>query len=218
MVSSSYHAAIIAALAIIFSNLFVTCVLAEVVVDFEGHGGQQIRGGYLYFPHAYVRFTGQVDTTGEIVDEAVGFTAANPGPHLLFFSGSGTLARPDQRYLSEGKRYFRIKISDEVFQSIRSRLNYWRSGPGSTYDLRRRNCITFVAEMARMTGLWTPAESTLSPNTFLSEMAALNAKPPPVDVQSRPRLQAGQSPEMPGSRMQKEPPDLERPDYDRYRR
>ncbi len=147
---------------------------AQVTVSFHGHAGTQVRGGFLYFPHAYIRFSGTVEATGEPVDEAWGFTAASPGPQLLFVSGKGELSRPDERYLSEAIDYAAVPISDETWRAMRERLAYWREGPGSTYNLNRRNCISFVAEMARMAGLQTPRENTLSPNGFLEDMVAMN--------------------------------------------
>lgn len=149
--------------------------LAQVTVSFHGHAGTQVRGGFLYFPHAYIRFSGTVEATGEPVDEAWGFTAASPGPQLLFVSGRGELSRPDDRYLSEAIDYAAIPISDETYQAMQARLDHWREGPGSRYSLNSRNCISFVAEMARMAGLQTPRENTLSPNGFLTDMAAMNA-------------------------------------------
>ena len=42
------------------------------------------------------------------------------------------------------------------------------------YDLRRRNCISFIADLARVAGLRTAAEPSMKPGTFLEATAALN--------------------------------------------
>lgn len=147
---------------------------AEVRATFYAHSGNQIRGGWLLFPHAYVTLTGTIEATGEIVDEAVGFTAKFPGPQLLLFSGPGVVERPDALYLSEGRAYLSLDISDAVFAAVMARIAHWSSPEGSTYSLRRRNCINFVAEIARTIGLLTAAENTLSPNGFLAGTATLN--------------------------------------------
>ena len=84
------------------------------------------------------------------------------------------LLRPDDRYLDEGIEYAAVTIPDETWRAMHERLDHWREGPGSTYNLNRRNCISFVAEMARMAGLQTPRENTLSPNGFLEDMVAMN--------------------------------------------
>ncbi len=147
---------------------------AAVTATFYAHSGNQIRGGWLLFPHAYVTLTGTVEATGEVVDEAIGFTAKFPGPQLLLFSGPGVLERPDALYLSEGRPYLTLEISDAAFAAVKARIAHWSSPEGSVYSLRRRNCIHFVAEIARTIGLLTAAENTLSPNGFLSATAALN--------------------------------------------
>jgi hypothetical protein len=100
--------------------------------------------------------------------------ADSPGPQLLFVSGKGVLSRPDERYLAEAIDYAAVPISDETYQTMHERLDHWREGQCSTYNLNRRNCISFVAEMARMAGLQTPRENTLSPNGFLEDMVAMN--------------------------------------------
>lgn len=160
--------------------------VAQVTVSFHGHAGTKVRGGFLYFPHAYIRFSGTVEASGEPVDEAWGFTAAEPGPQLLFVSGKGELSRPDERYLSEAIDYASVPITDETYRAMQAQLAHWREGPGSRYNLNSRNCISFVAEMARMAGLQTPRENTLSPNGFLEDMVAMNQAlieaPPTADT------------------------------------
>lgn len=146
---------------------------AQVTLSFHGHAGGTLRDGMVYFPHAYVRLQGRL-STGERVDEAHGFTAANPGPWLLAFRGRGLLAEPDVRYVAESRDYGAVILDDAGYAAVQARLAHWRSPAGSVYDLRRRNCITFVAEMARTAGLETPSEQTLSPHTFLDGLAQLN--------------------------------------------
>ncbi len=148
-------------------------VQAQVTLSFHGHAGGTMRDGMVYFPHAYVRMQGRL-STGEPVDEAHGFTATNPGPWLLAFRGRGRLAQPDPRYVEESRAYGSVTLTDAAYAAVRERLEHWRTPAGSVYDLRRRNCITFVAEIARAAGLETPSEQTLSPNTFLDGLARLN--------------------------------------------
>ena len=147
---------------------------AQVSVSFHGHDGSQVRGGYIHLPHAFVHFSGTIEATGQPVDQTVGFTARNPGPHLLLFSGPGVLHETDAAYRADSSQYASLIISDETYFAMQARLDNWRTGRGSTYNLNRRNCIHFVAEMARMAGLQTPPEDTLSPNGFLKDMVTLN--------------------------------------------
>lgn len=166
----------------LFRSLFAALLLAlaagpawaEVTLTFYAHPGARIRGGELLFPHAFVHAVGVLDDTGEPVDWAAGFTAKNPGPQLLFARGAGVVLQPDPRYVGEGRPYLSLTVDDAVYQAIRARADWWNGPEGSVYDLRRRNCITFVADLARLAGLQTAEEPSMKPGTFLEATAALN--------------------------------------------
>ena len=148
--------------------------LAEVTLTFYAHPGARVRGGELLFPHAYVHASGSLDDSGEPVDWAAGFTAKNPGPQLLFARGAGVVATPEARYVGEGKAYLRLAVSDATYRAVRARADWWHGPDGSVYDLRRRNCISFIADLARVAGLRTAPEPSMKPGTFLEATAVLN--------------------------------------------
>lgn len=199
----------------LFQSLFAALLLAlaagpawaEVTLTFYAHPGARIRGGELLFPHAFVHAVGVLDDTGESVDWAAGFTARNPGPQLLFARGAGVVLEPDPRYVGEGRPYLSLVVDDAVYQAIRARADWWNGPDGSVYDLRRRNCITFIADLARLAGLQTAGEPSMKPGTFLEATAALNpaaawtgaparlaadrTPPPPVVVASPPAVATG---------------------------
>lgn len=147
---------------------------AEVTVTFYAHPGARVRGGYLLFPHAYVHAEGTLDETGEPIDWSAGFTAKSPGPHLLFVRGGGVVAEPDARYVDEGRPFLQLTVDDATWHALKARAEWWNTPEGSVYDLRRRNCITFVADLARVAGLQTAPEPSMKPGTFLEATAALN--------------------------------------------
>jgi hypothetical protein len=147
---------------------------AAVTLTFYAHPGSRVRNGELLFPHAYVHATGTLDDTGEAVDWSAGYTAKNPGPQLLFARGVGEVRNPDARYVSEGKPYLRLTLTDAAYREIRARADWWNSPEGRVYDLRQRNCISFVADLARLAGLQTAAEPSMKPGTFLEATAVLN--------------------------------------------
>lgn len=147
---------------------------AEVTLAFYAHPGARIRGGNLLFPHAYVHATGTLDDTGDAVDWAAGYTAKNPGPQLLLARGVGEVTHPEERYIHEGQAHLRVVVSDAVYRAVRERAEWWNGPDGSVYDLRRRNCISFVADLARLAGLTTAQEPSMRPGTFLEATAALN--------------------------------------------
>ncbi|MBW8303269.1 MAG: hypothetical protein K0M78_04870 [Brevundimonas sp.] len=147
---------------------------AEVTVTFYAHPGARIRGGDLLFPHAYVHAVGTIEATGEPVDWSAGFTAKSPGPHLLFARGGGVVTAPDARYVDEGRPFLTLSIDDAAWYALKARAEWWNSPEGSVYDLRRRNCITFIADLARVVGLRTAPEPSMKPGSFLEATAALN--------------------------------------------
>jgi len=149
---------------------------AAVTVTFYAHPGARIRGGELLFPHAYVHAEGTLDATGEPVDWSAGFTALSPGPQLLFGRGRGVVTAPDARYVSEGRPFLKLTVDDATWRALKARAEWWNSREGSVYDLRRRNCITFVADLARVAGLRTAREPSMKPGTFLEATAALNPR------------------------------------------
>lgn len=167
---------------------------AAVTLTFYAHAGNRIQGGYLLFPHAYVRASGHLDDTGDPVDWAAGFTARDPGPQLLFARGRGVVAYPDPAYVDRGRAYLSVPVSDAAYRAIRARADWWASREGSVYDLRRRNCITFIADLARLAGLRTGTEPSMSPGRFMTELVALN---PPAAIEiglSGPIPATGQAP------------------------
>lgn len=147
---------------------------AAVTLTFYAHPGARVRGGELLFPHAYIHASGTLDDTGDPVDWAAGFTAKYPGPHLLLATGPGVVATPEARYVGEGKPYLQLSVSDEVYRAVRARSDWWHGPEGSLYDLRRRNCISFIADLARVAGLRTAREPSMKPGTFLEATAVLN--------------------------------------------
>ena len=147
---------------------------AEVTLTFYAHPGARVRDGYLLFPHAFVHATGSLDDTGDAVDWSAGFTARDPGPQLLLVRGVGVVANPDARYVGEGRPYLRLAVSDAAYRALRARADWWGSPEGAVYDLRRRNCISFIADLARVVGLQTASEPSMKPGTFLEATAALN--------------------------------------------
>jgi len=147
---------------------------AEVTLTFYAHPGARVRDGNLLFPHAFVHATGSLEDTGDVVDWSAGFTARNPGPQLLFSRGVGVVEHPNPRYVGEGKPYLRLTVSDAAYRAVRARADWWNSPEGWVYDLRRRNCITYIADLARVAGLQTADEPSMKPGTFLEATAALN--------------------------------------------
>jgi hypothetical protein len=147
---------------------------AEVRLTLSAHDGVKQFGLYSIYPHAMIFLTGTVDSTGEVVDDAIGFGATSFGTHLLYRTVPGEIGRPSERGINASTDYLSVPISDETYAAIRERIAYWATPEGGVYDLRQRNCIHFVVDIGQLAGLVAPTIDIYSPNKTLIAMAALN--------------------------------------------
>lgn len=161
-------------LALVLLAATVVPARAEVTLTLSAHAGLKTAGIYSLYPHAFINLKGTLDGTGEAVDEWIGFGATSFGPHLLFSSVPGEIGRPGNLQIDNGTDYISIPISDQTYAAIKERVAYWSTREGGTYNLRRRNCIHFVIDIAQLAGLRTPTVDPMSPNRTMIEAAALN--------------------------------------------
>ena len=128
------------------------------------------------FPHAFVALRGTVDGTGEVVDTTYGFTAKAVTPALLFGSVSGEVVVEGERQIERSDRQFAIVLSDERYAALMAVVERWRSAPQPSYNLNRRNCVHFVAELAEAAGLRVERVERLMkrPRSFLIHVRDLN--------------------------------------------
>ena len=80
----------------------------------------------------------------------------------------------DAGYVSRSTPHFWVEISDDEYRALRERIAAWTRPPGSDYNLNRRNCIHFVADLAQHLGLEAAATNHLKPEVFLAETTKLN--------------------------------------------
>lgn len=159
---------------------------AEVRVTFYSHAWNA--GGDGMYPHAFIRITGRPDWEAAPIDETYGFTTNQQA--LVFLKARGHVEAADAGYVSRSTPQFWIDISDDQYRALRERIDTWNRKPGSDYNLHRRNCIHFAADMAQQLGLSIAATNHLKPEVFLAETAALNgtrvalgAPPPSQPIQ-----------------------------------
>ena len=143
---------------------------AEVRVTFYSHPWNA--GGDGMYPHAFIRVTGQPAWAQTPIDETYGFTTRQQA--LVFLKARGHVESADAGYVSRSIPQFWVEISDEAYRSLRERIDVWTRPPGSDYNLHRRNCIHFVADLAQHMGLSIAATNHLKPEIFLAETARLN--------------------------------------------
>ena len=137
------------------------------------------------FPHAFVALRGTLDSTGEAVDPSYGFTAKAVTPALLFGSVAGEVVVEGERQMARSDRQFTLTLSDEGYAAVMAVVERWRSASQPSYNLNRRNCVHFVAELAEAVGLRVERVDRLMkrPRSFLLHVRELNpvlSAPPPL--------------------------------------
>jgi hypothetical protein len=133
------------------------------------------------FPHAFVVMRGTVDATGERVDSSFGFTAHSVTPAILFGSVSGEVVVEGERQIARSDRQLTLTLSDERYQAVMAVVDRWRNLAQPSYNLNRRNCVHFVAELAATAGLRVEPTPRLMkrPRSFLLHLRSLNPQAAP---------------------------------------
>jgi hypothetical protein len=128
------------------------------------------------FPHAFISLHGTLDATGERVDTSYGFTAHAVTPALLFGSVTGEIVVEGARQIARSNRQFALILSDERYRAVMAVVERWRNRPQPSYNLNRRNCVHFVAEVAEALGLRVEYVQRLMkrPRSFLEHVRNLN--------------------------------------------
>ncbi len=127
------------------------------------------RDAEVNFPHAFVTMKGTLDATGEAVDTNFGFTPNHISPAVLMGSVGGKVVSVDGAYIALSNRHFAAVLTDEQYRAVMAEVDAWRTRKQPNYNLNRRNCVIFVAELANAAGLdGTPAPGLMKkPRTFL---------------------------------------------------
>jgi hypothetical protein len=128
------------------------------------------------FPHAFVALHGTIDSTGEQVNTTYGFTAHSVTPAILFGSVTGEVVVEGERQMARSTRQFALTLSDERYRAVMEVVDQWRNRPQPSYNLNHRNCVHFVAELARTVGLRVEEVPRLMkrPRSFLLHVRELN--------------------------------------------
>ncbi|KZE11281.1 hypothetical protein AVT10_17085 [Sphingomonas hankookensis] len=129
------------------------------------------------FPHAFFTFSGAPDAGGSAVNESYGFTAKAITPALLMGSVGGMIDRPKPSYIAKSNAHFSVVLTDAQYASIRSLIDEWGEKGDSHYNLNRRNCVHFVAEAARRSGLSVVEDKKLMKKlrSFIQSVEQANA-------------------------------------------
>ncbi len=147
--------------------------LADVQIHFHSFNGSVLFGRY---PHTFIVLDGELESTGEAVNENYGFTAKKVSPAILNGPVFHDISVEKPKYLKKTNRHFTLTITDAQYRRIVAEVNAWRNAPGKYYDLDNRNCIHFVGEMAKILGLKVeyPENMLRRPKKWLNHIAAMN--------------------------------------------
>ena len=160
---------------LVLALLFLCALPAQALAAVEVAFFSRELGGN-NFPHAFVALRGTVDSTGEAVDTSFGFTARSVSPAILFGSVSGEVIVEGPQQIARSDRQFAVTLTDEQYQAVMAVVERWRSRAQPSYNLNRRNCVHFVAEVAEAVGLRVEYVNRLMkrPRSFLQHVRGLN--------------------------------------------
>lgn len=159
--------------------LFVAAIISQLpaVANAEVTATFYSRDFGDYFPHAFVRLTGTVESTGEKLDTNYGFTAVNVSPAILTGSVKGMIETKDAKYVSGSNPHFSLRLSDAEYAKFMAFVDKWKNLPGKSYSLSKRNCVHFAMEAAVLLGLNVNRQSKFfkKPKSFVLEVMKLNS-------------------------------------------
>jgi hypothetical protein len=143
---------------------------AAVEIDFRS------RDFGVTFPHGYIVLRGTLDSTGEQVNANYGFTVRHVvGPSILFGPVEGEVESLPEDYVAGGNHHFTMVLSDEQYRAVMALVERWRALPQPSYRLDRRNCVSFIAEIATLLGLEADPQGLMRrPKAFLDRVRERN--------------------------------------------
>lgn len=128
------------------------------------------------FPHAFFSLRGVPDAGGAPVDRDWGFSPDKIGPSILFGPVRGVIEHAKPAYLRGSDAQFLLQLTDEQYAAVLALIQEWSPAGDPTYRLETRNCVHFVQEAARRSGLAniTFAKLMKKPRSYLKAVAAAN--------------------------------------------
>ena len=128
------------------------------------------------FPHAFVRLEGRLDRGGPPIDANYGFTAKHISPAVLMGSVTGEIISADPDYVGRSDRHFTVALSDAEYDAVMATVARWGAYKQPSYNLNRRNCVFFVADVAATLGMVadTPPALMKKPRSYTEALAKAN--------------------------------------------
>ena len=147
--------------------------LADVQLHFHSFNGSVLVGRY---PHTFIAMDGELESTGQAINENYGFTAKSVSTRILSGPVEHDIMIEDAKYLRKTNRHFTMTITDAQYHRIVAEMRKWRDAPGKYYSLDDRNCIHFVGAIAQIVGLKVdyPENMLRRPKKWLNHITAIN--------------------------------------------
>ena len=97
-------------------------------------------------------------------------------PALLFGSVAGEVIVERPQQIERSDRQFALVLSAAQYHEVMRVVAEWRDRAQPSYNLNRRNCIHFVAELAATIGLTVeyPERLMKRPRSYLQHVRSLN--------------------------------------------
>lgn len=129
------------------------------------------------FPHAFVTMDGTLDRSGERINVDYGFTAKSVTPAILFGAVKGeVISDHGASYIRASDKHFSLTLSDADYDRVLGVVARWRALAQPSYDLDKRNCVHFVADIAAGLGMKvdTPKKLMKKPRSYLNMLTDAN--------------------------------------------
>ncbi|MDP8994639.1 MAG: hypothetical protein M3N07_06640 [Pseudomonadota bacterium] len=128
------------------------------------------------FPHAFVVLEGTPDRGGERIDANYGFTATHVTPAVLFGSVRGEVGPVGDGYVRASDPHFSLTLNDEEYDLVMATIARWSALDQPSYNLNRRNCVHFIADVAASLGMTAevPRNLTRRPRSLIQSLIRAN--------------------------------------------
>lgn len=128
------------------------------------------------FPHGFVTIQGTLDRGGERIDANYGFTATHVSPSILFGSVRGKVDAAPAGYIRNSEAHFTLTLTDSEYDLVTATVARWREADQPSYNLNRRNCVHFIADIAASLGMAAdvPRNLTRRPTAWTESLIRAN--------------------------------------------
>lgn len=128
------------------------------------------------FPHGFVTLVGTPDRGGTRIDANYGFTATHVTPALLFGSVRGKIDSAGGGYIRGSEPHLALTLTDSEFDAVLATVERYRALAQPSYNLNRRNCVHFIADIATALGMTAEVPRRLArrPGAFTASLIRAN--------------------------------------------